>query len=177
MGRFLCASPRSWHCPKSILTAYTSKNFPGRTRPAWWGRTSTFGPRTSQQNRLAPRASGCDRVGASVLNRADYDRARGGFGRAHGETPPIDPNAAGRVPRGSDLGRTRECRNRVISGSVFSGRKADDHRAFLGRYHQQITALEEGTNARFWAGSRPAWNFSPSRIWPCPNCFSGNAST
>ena len=39
--------------------------------------------------------------------------------------------------------------NRVISGSVLSGRKADEARAFLGRYHQQITALEEGNKRAF----------------------------
>ncbi|MBL4584948.1 MAG: Na(+)-translocating NADH-quinone reductase subunit A [Pseudomonadales bacterium] len=34
--------------------------------------------------------------------------------------------------------------NRVISGSVLSGRKAVGAGAYLGRYHNQVTALKEG---------------------------------
>jgi Na+-transporting NADH:ubiquinone oxidoreductase subunit A len=34
-------------------------------------------------------------------------------------------------------------KNRVISGSVLSGRKADGEIAFLGRYHQQISVLSD----------------------------------
>jgi len=46
-------------------------------------------------------------------------------------------------------GELENVENRVISGSVLSGRKADETRAFLGRYHQQITALEEGNKRAF----------------------------
>lgn len=35
--------------------------------------------------------------------------------------------------------------NRVISGSILNGRKADGALAFLGRYHLQVSVLEEGT--------------------------------
>jgi Na+-transporting NADH:ubiquinone oxidoreductase subunit A len=44
--------------------------------------------------------------------------------------------------------------NRVISGSVLSGRNGEGPRGFLGRYHQQITALEEGNKRQFlgWLG-------------------------
>ena len=35
--------------------------------------------------------------------------------------------------------------SQVISGSVFSGRAADDAVAFLGRYHNQVSVLEEGS--------------------------------
>lgn len=34
--------------------------------------------------------------------------------------------------------------NRVISGSVLSGRKAQGEVAYLGRYHQQVSVIEEG---------------------------------
>lgn len=39
--------------------------------------------------------------------------------------------------------------NRVISGSVLSGRKASDPTSFLGRYHQQITVVREGRERPF----------------------------
>ena len=38
--------------------------------------------------------------------------------------------------------------NRVISGSVLSGRKISDDTAFLGRYHQQVTVIQEGEPER-----------------------------
>jgi Na+-transporting NADH:ubiquinone oxidoreductase subunit A len=34
---------------------------------------------------------------------------------------------------------------RVISGSVFGGRTSRGACAFLGRYHLQVSCLEEGT--------------------------------
>ena len=42
--------------------------------------------------------------------------------------------------------------NRVISGSVLSGRKLSDNVAYLGRFHNQISALSEGHE-------RPAFHF------------------
>lgn len=41
-------------------------------------------------------------------------------------------------------GELAEGENRVISGSVFSGRKASSSFAFLGRYHTQVSVLLEG---------------------------------
>jgi len=38
---------------------------------------------------------------------------------------------------------------RVISGSVFDGRTATTAVAYLGRYHGQVSALEEGTQRQF----------------------------
>jgi Na+-transporting NADH:ubiquinone oxidoreductase subunit A len=38
---------------------------------------------------------------------------------------------------------------RVLSGSVFNGRKARGPYVFLGRYHQQITILLEGRDREF----------------------------
>ncbi len=45
--------------------------------------------------------------------------------------------------------------NRIISGSVFSGFNAHKETAFLGRYHQQVTALPEGRKRKFlgWLNS------------------------
>jgi len=39
---------------------------------------------------------------------------------------------------------------RVISGSVFNGHIAVHHRAYLGRYHNQITVLKEGCEKEFF---------------------------
>lgn len=38
---------------------------------------------------------------------------------------------------------------RVISGSVLQGRKAEDWAEFLGRYHNQVTVVEEGRAREF----------------------------
>jgi len=45
--------------------------------------------------------------------------------------------------------------NRVISGSVLSGRRAAGPLAFLGRYHLQITALAEGRKRQLFGWLRP----------------------
>jgi len=44
--------------------------------------------------------------------------------------------------------------NRVISGSVLSGRMVRDHIAYLGRYHSQISVLHEGTKRIFLGWQR-----------------------
>jgi Na+-transporting NADH:ubiquinone oxidoreductase subunit A len=56
-------------------------------------------------------------------------------------------------------GELEDVENRVISGSVLSGRKADEARGFLGRYHQQITALEEGNKREFLGWLTPGFEF------------------
>ncbi|MGE3296790.1 MAG: Na(+)-translocating NADH-quinone reductase subunit A [Porticoccaceae bacterium] len=38
---------------------------------------------------------------------------------------------------------------RLISGSVLSGRRAEGPLSYLGRYHNQVSALEEGAQRRF----------------------------
>ncbi|NQU62786.1 MAG: Na(+)-translocating NADH-quinone reductase subunit A [SAR324 cluster bacterium] len=48
--------------------------------------------------------------------------------------------------------------NRVISGSVFSGRLASDAFAYLGRYHMQLSVLEEGTKREFLGWLSPGGN-------------------
>lgn len=47
---------------------------------------------------------------------------------------------------------------RVISGSVFGGRTARGPFAWLGRYHQQISCLQEGTEREFLHYLRPGVN-------------------
>ncbi|MDR1278492.1 MAG: Na(+)-translocating NADH-quinone reductase subunit A [Treponema sp.] len=48
--------------------------------------------------------------------------------------------------------------NRVVSGSVFSGRTAAGPLAFLGRYHQQISCLREGRDREMFSFLRPGIN-------------------
>jgi len=45
--------------------------------------------------------------------------------------------------------------NRVISGSVFGGRATRGPVSYLGRYHTQISVLEEGTNRDFMGWLSP----------------------
>ncbi len=49
--------------------------------------------------------------------------------------------------------------NRIISGSVFSGRKGEAHYAYLGRYHQQVSVLREGRERRFFGWALPSTRF------------------
>lgn len=56
--------------------------------------------------------------------------------------------------------------NRVISGSVFGGRKAQGVFSYLGRYHQQVSVLEEGHDRPFLHYLRPGFDlFSVMRIY------------
>lgn len=55
---------------------------------------------------------------------------------------------------GLDVGQE----NRVISGSVLSGRTATNTVAFLGRYHQQVTVLLEGKQREFMRYMIPGFN-------------------
>lgn len=62
-----------------------------------------------------------------------------------------------RTVRGADLtelttGELKGDDNRIISGSVLSGRKADGKIAYLGRFHNQVSVLAEGRE-------RPALHF------------------
>ena len=55
-------------------------------------------------------------------------------------------------------GELQEGESRVISGSVFSGRTAmGDAEGYLGRYHQQVSALAEGRDREFlgWLAPGP----------------------
>ena len=52
-------------------------------------------------------------------------------------------------------GETSEGNIRLLSGSPLDGRRASDVHGFLGRYHQQITCLPEGTGRQFFGWLRP----------------------
>lgn len=43
-------------------------------------------------------------------------------------------------------GKLKDGQNRVVSGSILNGRKAEAGLGYLGRYHVQVTALLEGTD-------------------------------
>lgn len=55
-------------------------------------------------------------------------------------------------------GQTMPGENRVVSGSVLSGRNAKGPLAFLGRYHVQVTVLPEGRERVFLGWFSPGAN-------------------
>lgn len=56
--------------------------------------------------------------------------------------------------------------NRIISGSVLSGRTAASPVDFLGRYHHQVSVLQEGTEREFLGWQRPGFKqFSIKQIF------------
>jgi Na+-transporting NADH:ubiquinone oxidoreductase subunit A len=55
---------------------------------------------------------------------------------------------------------------RVISGSVLCGRKSAPTVNFLGRYHSQISVLEEGTQREFLGWQKPGFDkYSITRVF------------
>ncbi|MEW9809695.1 MAG: Na(+)-translocating NADH-quinone reductase subunit A [Candidatus Symbiodolus clandestinus] len=58
----------------------------------------------------------------------------------------------------SDLvaGQLKSGTNRIISGSVLHGTLANGFHDFLGRYHQQITVLQEGSEPQLFGWIRPS---------------------
>jgi Na+-transporting NADH:ubiquinone oxidoreductase subunit A len=55
---------------------------------------------------------------------------------------------------------------RLLSGSVLDGRQATEVHGFLGRYHQQISCLPEGTGRQFFGWLRPGKDrFSVTRAF------------
>ena len=61
--------------------------------------------------------------------------------------------------------------HRVISGSVLSGRTAAGASRFLGRYHQQVSVLEEGRKREFLGWQGPGFHrFSVKNIF-ASKCF------
>ena len=52
-------------------------------------------------------------------------------------------------------GETSAGRLRIISGSVLSGHQASGPLAYLGRYHNQISVLAEGSDREFMSWMRP----------------------
>ena len=59
---------------------------------------------------------------------------------------------------------------RVISGSMLCGKRASDHDGFLGRYHQQITAIAEERVRRLfgWIGAVSSAPSFTGRWWGTP---------
>ncbi len=55
-------------------------------------------------------------------------------------------------------GELQEGNHRIISGSVLSGRAAEDALQYLGRYHQQVTVLPEGGERYFLGWLSPGFN-------------------
>ncbi len=56
--------------------------------------------------------------------------------------------------------------SRVVSGSVLSGRKSVPTKNYLGRFHNQISVLEEGTHREFLGWQKPGFDkFSVTRIY------------
>ncbi|MBF0352829.1 MAG: Na(+)-translocating NADH-quinone reductase subunit A [SAR324 cluster bacterium] len=63
-------------------------------------------------------------------------------------------------------GKLAEGDNRLISGSVLSGRTATGTMAYLGRYHMQVSALKEGRERFFLGWLGPGFeNFSVKPIF------------
>lgn len=63
-------------------------------------------------------------------------------------------------------GRLVDGNHRVISGSVLSGRASTGVEGYLGRYHQQVTAIAEGNQRNFMGWLSPgASRFSVRRIF------------
>lgn len=56
------------------------------------------------------------------------------------------------------IGELANDENRVISGSVLSGRQATGNFAFLGRYHNQVSVIREGREREFLHYLRPGIN-------------------
>jgi Na+-transporting NADH:ubiquinone oxidoreductase subunit A len=55
-------------------------------------------------------------------------------------------------------GEMNDGEQRVISGSVLSGRKSDEINSFLGRFHQQISVIAEGREREFLGWQMPGFD-------------------
>jgi Na+-transporting NADH:ubiquinone oxidoreductase subunit A len=79
--------------------------------------------------------------------------------------PQVKSPALYRTRLGADLNQfvgsnviadaTGKVANRVISGSILSGRKAEPMVGYLGRYHLQVSVLKEGTEREFLGWQKP----------------------
>jgi Na+-transporting NADH:ubiquinone oxidoreductase subunit A len=68
-----------------------------------------------------------------------------------------------RTRLGADLadltaGQLKEGENRLVSGSALCGRQAVGSRAYLGRYHNQVTVLLEGRQRELLGWQRPGFD-------------------
>lgn len=56
--------------------------------------------------------------------------------------------------------------SRVISGSVLAGRKSSEMRNYLGRFHTQVSVLEEGNHREFLGWQKPGFDkYSVTNIY------------
>lgn len=76
--------------------------------------------------------------------------------------PGVDKPRLVRTVRGASLdelgaGEYKAGTHRVLSGSVFDGRTAQGALAYLGRYHNQVSVLAEGTEREFFGFVAPGF--------------------
>jgi Na+-transporting NADH:ubiquinone oxidoreductase subunit A len=71
-------------------------------------------------------------------------------------------------------GELVDVENRIVSGSVLSGRKSDDARCYLGRYHQQVTVLEEGRKRELLGWLGPMFDVVTIKNLALSKLFFGN---
>jgi len=57
---------------------------------------------------------------------------------------------------------------RIISGSILSGRKMDDTFCFLGRFHTQVSVIEENSDREFLGWQGPGYD-----KYSIKNCYAG----
>ncbi len=70
-------------------------------------------------------------------------------------------------------GNLQPTENRIISGSVLSGVKAEEPLDYLGRYHEQVSVIPEGHERKFLGWLAPGFNrFSVKRTFA--SSFFGN---
>ena len=63
-------------------------------------------------------------------------------------------------------GQLNEGNNRIISGSIVDGRRASEGTGYLGRFHNQVSALHEGTERELLEFVAPGMNkFSLTRLY------------
>ncbi len=77
--------------------------------------------------------------------------------------PQVEDPRLLRTRVGADLqalcaGQVKEGSNRIISGSVLGGRRVSGGTAYLGRYHNQVTVLLEGTHRELLGWLSPGAN-------------------
>ena len=63
-------------------------------------------------------------------------------------------------------GRTVGENSRIVSGSVLSGRTAEESVAYLGRFHNSVSVLEEGTKREFLGWQMPGLDkYSVTKVY------------
>ena len=86
--------------------------------------------------------------------------------------PRVEKPALYKVRLGANLDDVLKAANpnltnaRVISGSVLSGRTSEPAKNYLGRFHNQISVLEEGNKREFLGWQKPGFDkFSITKIY------------